>query len=160
VQDITSAASIPKGSFYSYFDSKETFALEILQAYWTEITGLEAKAPKRASLTPLGRHFRALADFHEQNGFQYGCLIGNLALELGGTHDNVRGLLIELFNLWGDTVKSKLALLLPAHSPTELARLSAALIAAFEGAVMQAKVLRNNEPFRNFEALVLARLVT
>lgn len=158
VQDITNAAGIPKGSFYSYFDSKEVFALEILQSYWTEIAGLEAMAGKKASLTPLVRHFRALADFHERSGFQHGCLMGNLALELGGNHEQIRAFLTELFELWGDTVKSKLKLVATKHSEKELSQLSATLIAAFEGAVMQAKILRSKEPFQNFEALVLARL--
>lgn len=160
VQDITTAAGIPKGSFYSYFDSKETFALEILQAYWTEISGLEAISPKKASLTPIGQHFRSLAEFHERNGFRHGCLMGNLALELGGTQEKIREFLAEIFDLWGSTVKNKLKIALPKHSETELAGLSSVLIAAFEGAVMQAKILQSNQPFRNFEALVLAKLAT
>src|SRR6516164_1765695 len=37
VQDIVGAADVPKGSFYSYFDSKEAFAAEVLEAYWESI---------------------------------------------------------------------------------------------------------------------------
>jgi TetR/AcrR family transcriptional repressor of nem operon len=34
VQDIATAAKIPKGSFYSYFDSKEAFALCCMTPVW------------------------------------------------------------------------------------------------------------------------------
>ena len=32
VKDIVDAAGVPKGSFYNYFDSKENFAVEALEA--------------------------------------------------------------------------------------------------------------------------------
>ena len=34
VQDITDAAQVPKGSFYTHFDSKERFGAEVLGRYW------------------------------------------------------------------------------------------------------------------------------
>lgn len=160
VQDITTAAGIPKGSFYSYFDSKEAFALEILDVYWTEIMSLEATVVgKKASLSPVGRHFRALADFHSKNGFRYGCLMGNLALEMAATNESVRSFLDKLFSIWEETVKTKLQLAMPKHSDAEISRRSAALIAAFEGAVMQAKILQSPAPFQIFEEVTLAKLM-
>ncbi len=38
VKDIVSAAGVPKGSFYSYFESKEDFALKALAKYFTDFT--------------------------------------------------------------------------------------------------------------------------
>ncbi len=40
VQEITSAAEVPKGSFYSYFETKEAFALAVLEEFWI---GVEKK---------------------------------------------------------------------------------------------------------------------
>ncbi len=34
VQDITDAAQVPKGSFYTHFESKEQFGAEVLGRYW------------------------------------------------------------------------------------------------------------------------------
>ncbi len=34
VQDITDAAEVPKGTFYTHFDSKERFGAEVLGRYW------------------------------------------------------------------------------------------------------------------------------
>src|SRR3954471_15803973 len=36
VQEITTAANVPKGSFYNHFDSKEQFGAEVLGRYWEE----------------------------------------------------------------------------------------------------------------------------
>src|SRR5258708_21357402 len=40
VQEITAEAGIPKGSVYSYFTSKEAFAVAVLEEYWN---GVEKK---------------------------------------------------------------------------------------------------------------------
>src|ERR1700712_689423 len=81
VKDITDAASVPKGSFYAYFASKEAFAAEILEHYWS---GIEARLlPILAGAGPaqerIARFFHALADEHEASDFLLGCLIGNLS---------------------------------------------------------------------------------
>src|SRR5690606_14485687 len=55
VQDIVAAAKIPKGSFYSYFDSKESFASAILQEYWADIETRLAPVLYDASIKPLVR---------------------------------------------------------------------------------------------------------
>jgi len=65
VQDITTAAGVPKGSFYNYFESKEMFAAEILDDYWQSIEDRHGPILYDARIRPLARiakFFRALTD--------------------------------------------------------------------------------------------------
>lgn len=159
VQDITAAAGIPKGSFYSYFASKEAFAGEILEAYWFEIEALQANARQaKDSLAALRMHFRLIADFHARANFTWGCLIGNLAIELGGGNDALRAQLEDLFRRWEVAVEAKVAAVLPKASAAERRNIAASLVDAFEGAVMRAKIERNRGPFDRFEKTLAARL--
>lgn len=153
VQDIAVAVKIPKGSFYSYFDSKETFAIQIIYSYWDEIVKLDAAANKHGS--QILKHFDALTKYHEQNGYIRGCLLGNLALELSGTNDLVRNCLLEIFKQWKNLLISKLSVELPSKSISELDKIAESLISGFEGAVLQAKLFRNSKPFEHFRQNLL-----
>src|SRR5271154_4625982 len=83
VKAIPDAADLPKGSFYSYFPSKEAFAAAVLDAHWVDIETrlvpiLHGDGSAQERIT---RFFHALADDHEAANFLLGCLIGNLSLE-------------------------------------------------------------------------------
>ncbi|GGI55144.1 TetR/AcrR family transcriptional regulator [Oxalicibacterium solurbis] len=159
VQDITAAAGIPKGSFYSYFSSKEAFAGEILEAYWSEIEALQTNVRQtKDPLTALRTHFRLIADFHARTNFARGCLIGNLAIELGGSNDTLRAQLEDLFKRWEAAVEAKVAAVLPKASMAERRNIAASLVDAFEGAVMRAKIDRNRGSFDRFDKTLAARL--
>lgn len=149
VQDIAVAAKIPKGSFYSYFDSKEAFAIQIIYSYWEEIIKLDSAGSSDGS--KVSNHFNSLIKYHEQNGYVRGCLLGNLALELSGTNDLVRNCLLEIFEQWENLIAAKLSVELPSKSTTELDEIAESLISGFEGAVLQAKLFRNSKPFDRFK---------
>lgn len=157
VQDIAQAANIPKGSFYSYFDSKEAFAVEILRAYWARILELDRLINGRAAT--LVEHFEALANYHEENFFVKGCLLGNLALELGGNNAVVRGTLLEILNEWKNLLLTKAHAEFPNKTETELKQLADVCISGFEGAVMQAKLLKSNTPFLSFKNIFLKQIL-
>ena len=93
VKDITDAAGVPKGSFYSYFSSKEALSAEVLTFYWDPIETdlLPLLADEKVEPTDRIAHFfRALADEHESHDFVLGCMIGRMALEVGGSSDPAR----------------------------------------------------------------------
>lgn len=157
VQDIAQAANIPKGSFYSYFESKEAFAIEILKAYWESI--LESDRLNGGGATSLIEHFDFLANYHERNSFIKGCLLGNLALELGGNNPAIRGTLLEIFHEWKRLLLTKAKIQYPNKTETELGQLVDVCISGFEGAVMQAKLLQSNVPFLNFKKVFLNQIL-
>jgi TetR/AcrR family transcriptional regulator, transcriptional repressor for nem operon len=161
VQEITAAAGVPKGSFYNYFDSKEAFAVEVLSEYWdsvVELYGPILTDNRRSPLSRITRYFAGLADFHERRQYAFGCLIGNMALEVTPSSEEVRAKLAAIYREWSRSLTDCLR---EAQARKELApgrdtrQLAAALIDAFEGAVMRTKVERNRGPFNSFERCVL-----
>jgi TetR/AcrR family transcriptional regulator, transcriptional repressor for nem operon len=165
VQEITAAANVPKGSFYNYFDSKEAFAVEILTEYWGSIVEFYEPILRETDTPPLSRivrYFRGLADFHERQRFAVGCLIGNMALEVTPSSEEVRAKLVNVYREWSAALVECLR---DAQAREELPQgkdphqLAATLIDAFEGAVMRAKVERGRESFERFERWVLPCLI-
>ena len=110
----------------------------------------------------ITRYFAGLADFHEQRHYAFGCLIGNMALEVTTSSEKVRAKLAMIYREWSVAltdcpreaqVRKELA------SGRDVSQLALALIDAFEGAVMRAKVERNGAPFDTFERWVLPSLL-
>src|SRR5690606_8422798 len=155
VQDIAVAAKIPKGSFYSYFDSKESFASAILQEYWTDLEARLVPVLYDASIKPLNRierFFGLLVEEHASNNFTIGCLIGNLSLELAHSSDEVRSTLTHILGKW----EAALALCIEeAYSKDstkqrDAHKLAAVVIDSFEGATLRSKIERNGNAFQRF----------
>lgn len=165
VQEIASAARVPKGSFYSYFESKDAYAAEILNDYWRMIDESFGDILRDESVPPLqavSNFFAALVEYHADQQFIPGCLVGNLALELASTSNLVRGKLRHLFGQWtaeltGRLTEARLTEALPLDAePVEVA---ACLIDAFEGAVLRAKVDQGRAALKRFQDFVLPRLL-
>src|SRR5258707_12497873 len=55
VRDIVRAAGVPQGSFTNHFTSKEAFAQEVLDLYFSMVRGNIDKTLRNDSLPPLGR---------------------------------------------------------------------------------------------------------
>ena len=165
VQDITEAAGVPKGSFYNYFDSKEAFAAEILDAYWQSIEERHGPILYDARMKPLKRvakFFHAVSDDHAKKNFALGCLIGNLSLELSNASEQTR---IRLRGLLGRWEAAMVECLREAQERGELPKerdaveLAAILVEAYEGAVMRGKVEQNAKACERFEKVVLPLLL-
>ncbi len=166
VQEITAAAGVPKGSFYNYFDSKEAFAVAVLTEYWDSVVaefGPILSDPRTPPLSRIARYFEGLAAFHERRRYAVGCLIGNMALEVTPTSEDVRIKLAAIYREWSGALAECLR---EARAKGELpaakdpGQLAIALIDAFEGAVTRAKVERSRAPFDSFERFVLPALIT
>ena len=165
VQDITSAAGVPKGSFYNHFKSKEDLALQALERFWQNGAGRRAMLGD-ATLDPVERlrgYFRALSDVAVNHDFQRGCLIGNFSTELSAQSKDVRDRLAEIYAAWSRAIEScvreaeKSGRVRP-QLPT--ATIAAFLLNAWEGAVLRSKVEQDRSPFDQFEQTVFASLFT
>lgn len=165
VQDIVAAANVPKGSFYSYFESKEIFAAEVLEAYWESIESRHGQVMYDARIPPLTRIeslFEWLVEDHAAQEFRLGCLVGNLSLELSNTYSHVRSALEGIMKRWEGMIvacldEAKLRQELSAG--TDSRQLAAVIVEAFEGAVLRSKVERNGDACRRFQHLTLKRLL-
>jgi TetR/AcrR family transcriptional repressor of nem operon len=104
VQEIVSSAGVPKGSFYSHFESKDALGLAALARYWEDRA--KARALLRDASLPglerLDRSFAALGYSED------GCLIGNFTAELAQL-DAFRQDLSRLWRQWTDALSQCLA---------------------------------------------------
>ncbi|KJK18610.1 TetR family transcriptional regulator [Burkholderiaceae bacterium 16] len=165
VQDIVAAAVVPKGSFYSYFDSKEAFAAEVLEAYWESIEQRHGKVMYDARITPLARIeklFELLVGDHAAQEFKLGCLVGNLSLELSNTSGEVRTALERILARWEGMItacldEARMRQELPADCDSS--QIASIIIEAWEGAVLRSKVEHNGDACRRFQQVTLKRLL-
>src|ERR1700730_12249285 len=73
VQDITSTAGVPKGSFYNHFESKEALGAEIVARYGADQTRREILTdPNVPPLQRLRRHFERISARFEDSHFTRG----------------------------------------------------------------------------------------
>ena len=161
VADLMKEAGLTHGGFYSYFKSKEEFALAVLEEYWSGVENRFGGILLDSSLSPverITRYFRLLSDDKAQTNFAHGCLIGNLSLEIANASAQVRSKLSDIFERWEAPI---IRCLREAQEVREIAPagnlrdLAAAIIESWEGAAMRAKVEQNRRPYRRFEKVIL-----
>ncbi len=163
VQDITSAAEVPKGSFYNHFASKEDVGVAALEQYWQRILGsLGALAdPKTPALARLQAYFRSLDGILRQHGYERGCFVGNMGTEMSGQSRPVRERLALILAAWSRAIESCVR---EAQADGAMRRdidaraIAAFLLNAWEGTVMRAKVDRDGSALDAFEAVVFTSL--
>jgi TetR/AcrR family transcriptional regulator, transcriptional repressor for nem operon len=90
LKEILDTVQIPKGSFYNYFSSKESFAAEVIQHYINpfidQLNG-HLETPDTDALSALKNYFDELIVELEKAKFKGGCLLGNLMGEIGDTSE-------------------------------------------------------------------------
>jgi TetR/AcrR family transcriptional regulator, transcriptional repressor for nem operon len=165
VQEITEAGGVPKGSFYNYFDSKEDFALAVLQRYQDQACHHIGSILERQDLTPLGK-LRALHEnMIEQmaaTGFSQGCLAGRLAQEVAGENPILRPHLEHTFSCMRELFATTLR---EAQRAGELSLdldidpLSEFLLLAWQGAVIGAKAAGSARPLRAYMDIAFGQLL-
>lgn len=151
VSTILREADVRSGSLYYFFDSKETLLVEVLQWYVEHLEPIILAPAEAATDDPIERVF-ALMNFYRTGlgraGCTLGCPIGNLALELGDNHPEIRRLIDLNFNNWAAGVQRWLddaGERLP--SDTDRAALAKFVLTVMEGAIMQSRAAGTLEPF-------------
>jgi TetR/AcrR family transcriptional repressor of nem operon len=103
VEEILDAARVPKGSFYHYFDGKEAFGLELIDAYADYFARKLDRWFDNADRAPLDRLRDFIADARTgmaRYGYRRGCLVGNLGQEIGVLPEPFRKRLAAVFHDW------------------------------------------------------------
>lgn len=80
IQEVLSAAGVPKGSFYFYFQNKEDFGLQVIDFFNTMYLGMLEPVVKDKSLSPLQRLekiFDLFIGLFQDMDYQCGCPIGS-----------------------------------------------------------------------------------
>ena len=156
VKDIVDAAVVPKGSFYNYFPSKESFAVAALQAVADESLSASRDLLASGAGSPLQR----LRSYFEQNAsqaceddFKVGCFFGNMCQEMSDSNEIIRGkvrrILVrntELFDRVLDEAKA--AGEIAAGADTGM--IAEFVMNAWEGTLMRMKASKSREPLDAF----------
>lgn len=98
INEILSAAGVPKGSFYYYFRSKEDLGVAIIHQYAAETATAMQQILGDQSLTPRARlqsFFAAACEKHEIDNCRHGCLLCKLGTELACASETMRNALRE-----------------------------------------------------------------
>lgn len=156
VKDIVDAAGVPKGSFYNYFDSKESFAVEALDKLASEhleemrISLLQGDGPIAQRILDS---MNAKIDWAMEQESYGGCLMGNLCQEMAGCCEAIRLKVSELMechiNIVAQAIEQgqkdgSVNASLDARDTAEF------LFTAWEGALMKMKADRSRRAFDVF----------
>lgn len=151
VAEICTAAGVPKGSFYHFFDSKESLALAVVDEHWAAqkrdwTRVLEGDPAPLDRLRQLFEQTEAAQHTAQQGcGTVSGCLFGNLTLELSNQTEAVRARLQEIFEAQIDMVESVVAEARERGDATvtDTREAARAVVAQLEGQVLFAKLYNN-----------------
>jgi len=151
MSDILARAQANSGSFYHFFNSKESLLRTVLETY---LEGLEPVivAPARKSHSdPIARIFAILAGYRERliaTNCTYGCPLGRLALEVDHENRPAHDLIAANFAAWTAAVRGFLDEA-KDRLPRDLDRVGLAtlVLTVMEGGVMQSRASGTPEPF-------------
>ena len=156
IEEILSAASVPKGSFYAFFDSKEAFGHALIDAYNAYFARKLDRWFLDDSRAPLDRITAFVEDAKAgmaRHDFRRGCLVGNLGQEMGTLPESFRAHLRAVFDDW----QARTARCLRAAqangqigAEADCDELAAVFWIGWEGAVLRAKLECRPDPLETF----------
>jgi TetR/AcrR family transcriptional repressor of nem operon len=165
VRDIVRAAGVPQGSFTNHFTSKEAFAQEVLERYFSLVRSNINKTLRNDSLPPL-RRLRAWIDvqiaFLRTEDFRTGCLIGNLCIEASDQSAVIRRRLAGMFNDINESIVYCLKAAVDAGElppSTDVPELSKFIYSSWQGAILQSKVEQSVKPLERFKKVLFGRIL-
>ena len=154
LQEILDTIQLPKGSFYTYFNSKEAFAAEAIAHYIEPfIVRLSAHLADQEAdgLAALRAYYLELVGEVEQSGFKGGCLLGNLMGEIGDTSPLCQRALLDAVERYSNLQKSLLergqrqGTVRLDRSAKSMADL---ILNGWQGALLRMKVQQSVEPLK------------
>lgn len=152
LDEIVKKAGVPKGSFYAYFESKETFGLVLIDRYAQYFNSKLDKCYLNPARSPLER----ISDFMTEAcgnlarfDFLRGCLVGNLGQEMAVLPDAYRQKLIDVLCVW--QTKTETCLLVAQKLgdislDINCAKKAEVFWIGWEGAILRAKLERRAGP--------------
>lgn len=156
MEEILSAASVPKGSFYHYFNSKDDFGLALIDAYADYFARKLDHWFEASDRPPLQRLADFIADARAgmaRHDFRRGCLVGNLGQEMGVLPEQFRQRISAVFTDWEARTARCLRMAQEAGQIPQAAdcgQLAAFFWIGWEGAVLRAKLERSADALDTF----------
>jgi AcrR family transcriptional regulator len=151
IAQILEAAEARSGSLYYFFPTKEDLLLAVLEKYKELLWPVVVQPVFDRVRDPIERIFGILDGYRRHllaAKYEFGCPIGNLALEMTNSHPAARVLIADNFTGWRKAVEqclSDAAGRLPASVDKE--QLALFVLTTMEGAVMLARSYQSIEPY-------------
>lgn len=153
IQDLLAATSVPKGSFYHHFESKEDFALQVIDRYMMNVhAGLDACLLDQtlAPLPRVRRFFETTSEIYRDQGY-LGCLLGGLGQELSGVSAVFRLRIEKCFQEIAGRIRGCIEEAITRGElagDTDAQQLANLLVDCWEGAALRTRLLRDPAPLR------------
>lgn len=156
IDKVLSTVGVPKGSFYHYFASKNDFGQALLERYQAMFLkrlhrcfGERPEAPAPSFTHQLAAFLSESTASMRRFAWRRGSLIGVLGQELGSLDDAFRKRLDACITEWEDVLAEAIRRAqargdIPARAEPE--RLACSFWAAWEGAVLRARLARSAAP--------------
>ncbi len=163
--EILSAAGVPKGSFYHYFDSKEDFGVALIEkesAEYFELLRPILGDRKRSALARLRAVFEQGRDECLSRGPARQCLIPKLALETSQLSETVHAAVKCAYDQWTALLAGVIR---EAQAAGEIGRgqeperLAKALVMLWEGATLRMQIDRSLQPVEDCLSFVFDSLL-
>ena len=165
IQEILTAAGVPKGSFYNYFKSKNDFGLHIIDYFSAQFMQIASEILEDTAISPLNRIYEFLSVFmkhFESQNYAGGCPIGNLAQEMGDLNPGFRKKLNESMELMVDTYSR---LLSAAQKDGKISKsldiidTASFILASWHGAIIQMKLTKSLAPLKNHRKFIFDHIL-
>ena len=160
IQEILNAASVPKGSFYNYFKSKQDFGLQIIDHFLAHFRRIAEDTLEDTRVSPLNRIYRfltAFMEYFESQNYTGGCPIGNLAQEMGDLNPAFRQKLCEAIDMMIDAYCRVLTAAQndgKIMKSLDIRETAGFIVAGWHGAIIQMKLTRSLAPLKNHRKFV------
>lgn len=165
IQEVLESTGVPKGSFYYYFDSKEDFALQIIEHFDTTYADQLKGFLEDAALNPLERlraYCTAGRKALKENQCRNGCLVGNLSQEMSDQSEVLRAKLEEVLSRWRNRFAAcikegqEAKIISTAFDNVTLAEF---FQSGWHGAIMRAKTTKTTVPLDAFMTLMFDQVL-
>lgn len=164
IDHILADQKIPKGSFYHYFPSKQAYVESVIDAYaayFDQRFNRLLDGPDGTPLQRLGTYLDDCCTGMARHGWRRGCLVGNLAQEVGAHNEALRLRLEAVLVSWQSRIAGCLKAAVAAgeiDADIDIDGLAQFFWIGWEGALMRAKLSRNGTPLDCFVVQFFALL--
>ncbi len=169
LQEILTAAQVPKGSFYFYFKNKEDFGLQVIDYYDDSYLSMLEPILTDEDLTPLEKiekMFDFFIGFFKELDFQCGCPVGNLSQEMGDLNSAFSDRLTESVEKVARIYQNMLDQAqgnreIPEHISGDISNQEMAefIVSSWHGALVKMKIIRSAAPLQLHKKLIMAMLM-
>lgn len=143
--NIAEACGLIKGSIYHYFKSKDEIGIESLKYihnYFVENIFAVAYQTNLSDLEKIKLFVKKTDDYFLNS--EGGCLLGNLALEIGSENLEFKEIIKLYFSAWEDAIAKMLE---NRYSKTEAINIAKEYVALTQGAIMMMNLYKNPQNY-------------